>query len=121
MPTANPTTCSWPVTHSEFGVAYIERVRQANPVDEVVKEHVRLRPHRGSKLKGACPFHADHFLSLHVNLAAKGGQYYCFFCGADEDVVKFVEFIKGLGHDEAVIRLAMRAGIGLPPSGDDQG
>lgn len=115
------TIYSWPVTQFQSGKAYVERVRQANPVDEVIKEHLRLRPHRGSELKGACPFHADQFLSLHVNPAARGGRYHCSGCGADGDVFTFLESIEGLAHDEAVIRLAVRAGIGLPPSADDQG
>ena len=115
------TTYSWWVTQFESGEAYVERVRQANPVDEVIKENVRLRPHRGSELKGACPFHADQFLSLHVNPAANGGRYHCFGCGADGDVFTFLESIEGLTRDEAVIRLAVRVGIGLPPSADDQG
>ena len=105
----------------ESSEAYVERVRQANPVDEVIKEHLRLRPDRGSELKGPCPFHADQFFSLHVNPAVQGGRYHCFGCGADGDVFTFLESIEGLTHDEAVIRLAVIAGIGLPPPADEQG
>lgn len=106
----------------EFTEADVDRVRHANPIEEVIHERLRLRPHRDSQLKGACPFHAHQFLHLHVVPAStrKRGRYHCFGCGADGDVLTFAMSIDGLTHSEAVQRLAARAGIGLPPATDDQ-
>jgi len=105
---------------SEFAEADVERVRQANPLDQVINDRVRLRPAGTRQFKGACPFHADQFASMNVAPAVRGGRYHCFECSADGDVFDFVMAVDRLTYREAVTHLAARAGITLPPRADDQ-
>ncbi len=105
---------------SEFAEADVERVRQANPLDQVINDRVRLRPAGDRQYKGSCPFHADQFASMKVAPAVRGGRYHCFECSADGDVFDFLMSIDGLTYSEAVTRLAARAEITLPPPADNQ-
>lgn len=48
-----------------------------------------------------CPFHQDSTPSMKLDR-----RYYCFGCGATEDVIDFVSRLRGIGSKEAAILLA---------------
>jgi DNA primase len=86
-------------------------VRDRSPIADVIGEYVQLRSAGGGSLKGLCPFHDERSPSFNVTPARN--LYYCFGCGEGGDVIHFVQKIDHLPFNEAVERLAARAGIHL--------
>ena len=86
-------------------------VRDRNPIADVIGEYVQLRSAGGGSLKGLCPFHDERSPSFNVTPARN--LYYCFGCSEGGDVIHFVQKIDHLAFNEAVERLAARAGIHL--------
>lgn len=85
---------------------YVERVRQANPIRDVVAEHTRLEGNRGR-----CPFHPDHTPSFSVHPGR--GTFKCFAasCEVSGDVFAFIRRIERVPFREAVERLARRGHV----------
>jgi DNA primase len=86
-------------------------VRERARIEDVIGEHVQLRPGGSDNLRGLCPFHEEKTPSFNVRPST--GQYHCFGCGAGGDVIRFVREIDGLSFPEAVERLARKAGVSL--------
>jgi DNA primase len=86
-------------------------VRERAPIAEVIGDQVTLKPAGGGSLKGLCPFHEERSPSFHVTPAK--GLYHCFGCQVGGDVIDFVERIDHLTFQEAVEKLAARAGVTL--------
>jgi DNA primase len=104
----------------------IALVREKSPIADVIGEQVQLRNAGGGNLKGLCPFHDEKSPSFNVTPAR--GMYYCFGCQAGGDVIRFVQETEHLGFNDAVERLAIRAGVqlryvegGAPPSSEHRG
>lgn len=89
----------------------VDTVRERAQIDEIVGEHVTLRPAGVGSLKGLCPFHDEKSPSFHVRPAL--GRWHCFGCSEGGDVISFVQKIDGLGFAEAVEFLAGRYGVQL--------
>ena len=89
----------------------IEAVRNALKIDEIIGEHVALKPAGIGSLKGLCPFHDERTPSF--NVRPHLGMYHCFGCGESGDVISFVQKIDHLPFTEAVEMLAAKAGITL--------
>jgi len=89
----------------------IAAVRERARIDEVVSQHVTLRPSGGGSLKGLCPFHDEKTPSFSVTPAR--GYFHCFGCQVGGDVFTFLQQIEGLSFTEAVERLAGRYGVQL--------
>ena len=104
----------------------VEAVRERVRVEEIVGQHVALKPAGVGSLKGLCPFHDEKSPSFHVR--PQVGRYHCFGCGEGGDVISFVQKIDGLGFTEAVEYLASTIGLtvryeegGPPRPGDEPG
>jgi DNA primase len=89
----------------------VTSVRERARIEEVVGEHVTLKPAGVGSLKGLCPFHDERTPSFHVR--PQVGYWHCFGCGEGGDVISFVQKIDGLGFTEAVEHLAGRVGVQL--------
>lgn len=89
----------------------VETVRDRARIDEIVGEHVTLRPAGVGSLKGLCPFHDEKSPSFNVRPAV--GRWHCFGCGEGGDVISFVQKISALSFAEAVEFLAARVGVQL--------
>ncbi len=96
---------------SLFTDDFIEQVRSANDITELIGEQVRLE-RRGQNWWGLCPFHAEKTPSFSVSPDKQ--MYYCFGCHASGTVFNFVMETAKLSFPEAVRTLASRAGIPLP-------
>lgn len=96
---------------SFFTDDYIEQVRNANDIVELIGEHVQLR-RSGRNFLGLCPFHAEKTPSFSVSPEKQ--MYYCFGCHASGTVFNFVMETAKISFPEAVRTLAMRANIPLP-------
>ncbi len=96
---------------AKFSSEFIEQVRQANDIVDVVSEYVRLK-RQGRNFWACCPFHNEKTASFSV--AADKGFFYCFGCHASGDVFKFIMMEENVSFAEAVARLAERAHIAMP-------
>src|SRR6185369_12509218 len=90
---------------------WVERVRAATDIVELVGERVPLR-RVGRNFMGRCPFHEEKTPSFSVN--AERQFYHCFSCKVGGDVFKFVQETEKVGFLEAVELLSRRAGIPVP-------
>ncbi len=87
-----------------------EEIRERIDLVELVSEYVRLE-RAGKNFKALCPFHTERTPSFHVSPALN--RFHCFGCGASGDAFTFLMRIEGLSFQEALRRLAERAGIEL--------
>jgi DNA primase len=100
------------------GDDWIERVREASDLLEVVRQTVQLR-RVGRNWVGLCPFHSEKTPSFSVS--AERGLYHCFSCKAGGDVFKFVQETEKIGFREAAELLSRRAGIPIPERVGERG
>ncbi len=96
---------------SLFTDDFIEQVRNANDIVELIGEHVQLK-RSGRNFLGLCPFHAEKTPSFSVSPEKQ--MYYCFGCHASGTVFNFVMETAKVSFPEAVRALAVRANIPLP-------
>ena len=90
---------------------WVERVRVASDIVEVVGQTVQLR-RVGRNWVGLCPFHSEKSPSFSVNSDRQ--FYHCFGCKAGGDVFRFVQETEKVEFLEAVELLGRRAGIPPP-------
>ena len=86
-------------------------VKERTSIEDVVREHVTLRPAGVGSLKGLCPFHDEKSPSFHVRPVL--GVWHCFGCNEGGDAISFVQKVEHLTFHEAVERLASKAGVEL--------
>ena len=84
----------------------VEHVREQARIEDVVAEHVTLKPAGVGSMKGLCPFHDERTPSFHVRPQA--AHWHCFGCNEGGDVIDFVQKVDHLTFTEAVERLAAR-------------
>ena len=89
----------------------IDAVRERVRVEDVVGEHVTLKPGGVGSLKGLCPFHDERTPSFHVRPHV--GLWHCFGCGEGGDVIAFLQKVDHQPFADVVERLAAGAGITL--------
>ena len=95
----------------KFTSEFIEQVRQANNIVDVISGYVSLK-RQGRNFWACCPFHNEKTASFSVT--PDKGFFYCFGCHASGDVFKFIMMKENLSFGESVERLAERAHIALP-------
>jgi DNA primase len=102
-----------------FSPEFIDQVRQANDIVQVVQSWVPLKK-AGASWKGLCPFHQERSPSF--NVVPSKQIFHCFGCGEGGDVFAFVQKREKVDFVEALKLLAERAGIALPdePLDDSQ-
>mgnify|MGYP000804129520 FL=1 len=90
---------------------FIERLKAANPIAEVMGSYVTLK-RTGRDFVCLCPFHNEKTPSCHVHPDKE--YFHCFGCGAGGDVITFTMKYNNLDYWEAVKLLAERGGVPLP-------
>ena len=89
----------------------IATVKERTSIEDVVRDHVTLRPAGPGSLKGLCPFHDEKTPSFTVR--PNVGSYHCFGCGEGGDVISFVQKVEHLTFTESIERLAAKLGLEL--------
>jgi DNA primase len=88
----------------------INQIRQANDIVDVIGDYIHLKK-QGRNYFGLCPFHGENTPSFSVS--ADKQIYHCFGCGMGGNVFSFIMDIDGANFQEAVVKLADRAGIDI--------
>ena len=92
-----------------LSVETIQQIREANPLEHVIGEHVSLR-RSGKILVGRCPWHVSKTgRSFTVNVDKQ--IWRCWSCNVGGDVFQFVMRFNGVGFFDAVRLLGERSGI----------
>ena len=100
----------------EAHMDFLEQVRSAADIADVVGSYIRLKKAGPNRYSGLCPFHGEKTPSFSVNT---GKQFYhCFGCKASGDVFKFVMDIEGVSFWESLKSLAERYGVPIPKRDD---
>ena len=94
-----------------FPADFIERLKSANPIAEVMGEHVSMK-RSGRDYVCLCPFHNEKTPSCYIH--PDRDFFHCFGCGAGGDVITFTMKYNNLEYLEAVKLLAERANIEMP-------
>lgn len=89
----------------------IDEVRSRVNIADVIGDYVTLKSAGVGSLKGLCPFHEERSPSFHVR--PQVGFYHCFGCGEGGDVFTFLQRMDHVTFQEAVERMAARAGVEL--------
>jgi DNA primase len=93
----------------------VDQVRHASDIVDVVGGYVPLKK-AGAKFKALSPFQKEKTPSFYVD---PGRQIFkCFSSGHGGDVFKFLMLMENMTFPEAIRRLAQRAGIVVPESGN---
>lgn len=92
---------------------FIEKVRQANDIVEVVSEYVVLK-RAGSKFKSLSPFKKEKTPSFFVDPQKQ--LFKCFSSGYGGTVFDFIMYYEKLDFIGALKHLARRAGLSFPSS-----
>lgn len=77
----------------------IERIKNDNPIVQVIGRYVGLRP-SGSNLVGLCPFHEEQVPSFTVY--PNSGKFHCYGCGKHGDVINFLREKEGMNFNQAL-------------------
>jgi len=91
--------------------SFIEELKNAIPISEVVGRKLRLR-RSGRDFIALCPFHHEKTPSFSVSDSR--GIYHCFGCGKTGNIFTFIMESEGMSFREAVEYLANTYGILLP-------
>jgi DNA primase len=94
-----------------FSEELLDRIRNENPVYDVVSDYVTLKK-SGRSFMGLCPFHSEKTPSFTVNPERQ--IFHCFGCGEGGNVIGFIMKRESLSFPEAVRFLAARRGIEVP-------
>jgi len=95
-----------------MNICFKERVRELNPIKEVVGEIIQLKGNTGS-----CPKHNDRHPSFSVNPEKGICQCWAGCTNGSLDVFGFYQWYFGCTFLEAMEKLAKRAGIVIETSG----
>lgn len=84
-------------------------VKEAVSIDDVCGSYITYTERTQDSAKALCPFHKEKTPSFEVNFAGKhAGRFHCFGCGADGDIIDFVERIKHCTKPEAAYIICER-------------
>jgi len=105
------------VRSGHFSDAFIEKVREANDLVEIIGQYTELKGN-GHRLMGRCPFPDHHDKTPSFSVSSDSQLYYCYGCKKGGNVFTFLETFNGMSFPEAVEFLARRASIPLPEKAD---
>lgn len=97
----------------KFSEDFIERVRDANNIVDLISQHTQLRPMAGGFM-GRCPFPDHQEKTPSFSVSESKQVYNCFGCHKKGNLFRFVQEFMGLSFPEAVEYLANRAHIAMP-------
>ena len=100
---------------SKYSREMIAQIVAANDIVDVIGGCIELKPSGTNRYKGLSPFTNEKTPSFMVSRDRQ--MYHCFSSGQGGDVISFIMLYEGLSFNEALQKLAERAGIKLEASG----
>lgn len=100
---------------SKYSREMIAQIVAANDIVDVIGGCIELKPSGMNRYKGLSPFTNEKTPSFMVSRDRQ--MYHCFSSGQGGDVISFIMLYEGLSFNEALQKLADRAGIKLEASG----
>lgn len=97
--------------------AVVSEVKLAYDIVDYVQQAGISLKQRGATYLGLCPFHNERTPSFNVN--SNFQNYRCFGCGANGDLISFVENYERLDFMEAVRKLAEEKNIEIEVTNED--
>lgn len=91
----------------------LQEIRSKSDIVETIRSYIPVIK-KGKSYACVCPFHDDHNPSMSISVDKQ--IYKCFVCGAGGNVFSFVKDYEKISFNEAVSRLADKAGIKLDDS-----
>lgn len=91
----------------------IQEVKSRLNIVEIVGDYLPLKQ-SGNAFWGRCPFHKEKTPSFSVSPDRQ--TFHCFGCGKGGDVFTFLMEIENIDFRDALMQLAVRAGVDLQPS-----
>jgi DNA primase len=92
---------------------WTEKIRDANPIDEVVEERgIEVRKVSQGRVC-LCPLPGHYDTRPSFSISADGRCFFCFGCERSGDVFTLVELLDGIDFLTARKKLAKRVGIVL--------
>ncbi|RIW37572.1 DNA primase [Bacillus salacetis] len=85
----------------------VNEIRQSIDIVDVIGDYVQLKK-QGRNYFGLCPFHGESTPSFSVSPDKQ--IFHCFGCGAGGNAYTFLMDIDGISFQEAVVKLAGKAG-----------
>ncbi|WP_412059029.1 DNA primase [Bartonella sp. DGB2] len=99
-----------------FPADFLDEIRARLPISSVIGQRAQFDSKKSKAARGdfwaCCPFHGEKTPSFHCE--DRKGRYYCFGCGANGDIFRFLCDLDGISFVEAVERLAGQAGLPMP-------
>lgn len=85
----------------------------------IIGEYLQLAPGSQGNLSACCPFHKEKTPSFTVSPSR--GTWRCFgSCSEGGDAANFIMKLEGINFNEALIKMATRAGISIPGAGETE-
>ncbi len=97
----------------QFSQDFIEKVRDANDVVEIISRHTVFK-HSGRSFMALCPFPNHSEKSPSFSVSQEKQLYNCFGCGKSGNIYSFLRDYYGYSFLESIEYLAKKAGISLP-------
>ncbi len=91
-------------------MSQVNQIKESVDIADEIGQRLELK-RAGSSYRALCPFHAEKSPSFFVNPQIQ--RYRCFGCGANGDVIEFLEQYEGMTFLEALQYLADKTGIKL--------
>jgi DNA primase len=103
----------------KFSPEFIEKVRDANNLVDIISQYTQLKP-TGGGLMGRCPFPDHQEKTASFSVSETKQVYHCFGCHKKGNIFTFLQNYQGMNFPEAIEYLANRAGIAMPEKNPDQ-
>ncbi len=91
----------------------IEQIKDRLDIVEFIRQYVPNLKRAGKTYKACCPFHHEKTPSF--TCSSEKGLFYCFGCQAGGDIFEFLMKMENLSFNEALEKLAERAGVEYKP------
>ena len=100
-----------PAKRPHFAQSFLDDIKARVSLSGLIGQSIKLTK-KGREYSARCPFHNEKTGSFTIN--DDKGFWHCFGCGAHGDAVRWMIDHQGLGFVDAVVDLALRAGMALP-------
>jgi DNA primase len=89
----------------------IKELKSSLNIEDVISRYLPVRK-RGANLVGLCPFHSEKTPSFTVSQQMQ--RFHCFGCGADGDVIDFLQKVTGQSFSQVVSSLGVEKETRFP-------